>query len=303
MIKTITITNHLGESIELILTRPEKSGFVIKSITGLGPTTADINTVDLAGLDGAYFNSSRLQSRNIVLSLQFLSSGNGESIETIRQKSYRFFPIKKKIRIDIETDTRKVYTEGYVESNEPDIFSETEGCDVSVICPSSYFTGEKKVVPFSFVRSEFEFPFSNESISDKLIKFGEIENRTDYPVIYEGESEVGVMLKIKALGPATGIKIYNLSTKETMSIDTTKLESMVGSGIDIGDEIIINTVRGNKFIYLYRKGAYLNILNCLDKNSKWFQLISGENVFVYTADTGKGNLQAEVSYNVLYEGV
>ena len=37
MIRTITVKNYLGDSIKLNLARPEESGFVVKSITGLGP--------------------------------------------------------------------------------------------------------------------------------------------------------------------------------------------------------------------------------------------------------------------------
>lgn len=44
MIRAVTFTNYLGDSIRLDLARPEKSGFIIKSVTGLGPGKANINT-------------------------------------------------------------------------------------------------------------------------------------------------------------------------------------------------------------------------------------------------------------------
>ena len=37
MIRAVTFTNYLGDSIRLDLARPEESGFIIKSVTGLGP--------------------------------------------------------------------------------------------------------------------------------------------------------------------------------------------------------------------------------------------------------------------------
>ena len=43
MIKSVTITNHLDESIKLDLFNPEESGFIIKNIEGLGPVKANIN--------------------------------------------------------------------------------------------------------------------------------------------------------------------------------------------------------------------------------------------------------------------
>ena len=128
MIKSITVKNYLNNSLKLELTRPDLSGFIIKSIDGLGPAKANINTSDVSTNDGSIFNSSRLDKRNIVIDLAFFQTKN-ESIEDIRQKSYKYFPVKKKVYLAVETDNHTVEAEGYVEYNEPDIFSENEGCN------------------------------------------------------------------------------------------------------------------------------------------------------------------------------
>ena len=51
MIKSITVINPKGESLELDLFHPEKSGLIVKSITGLGPPKANINSTELARAD------------------------------------------------------------------------------------------------------------------------------------------------------------------------------------------------------------------------------------------------------------
>ena len=71
MIKSFTITNYLGESIELELTRPDLSGFIVKSVEGLGPAKASINTTITATRDGTIYNSSILDQRNITMDLEF----------------------------------------------------------------------------------------------------------------------------------------------------------------------------------------------------------------------------------------
>ena len=91
MIKSITVTNYLGDSIKLDLARPEESGFVVTSITGLGSGKANINMTEIATNDGSLYNSSRLPSRNIVISLKYLWQS---TIEDVRQLSYKFFPNK-----------------------------------------------------------------------------------------------------------------------------------------------------------------------------------------------------------------
>lgn len=46
MIKSVTVVNHLGESLKLDLASPEKSGFIVKSIEGLGPKYGTPNKRD-----------------------------------------------------------------------------------------------------------------------------------------------------------------------------------------------------------------------------------------------------------------
>lgn len=304
MIRTITFTNYLGDSIKLDLARPEESGFIVKSMTGLGPGKASINTTEVATNDGSLFNSSRMPSRNIVISLGYMWN---TTIEEARQLSYKYFPIKKKITVLIETDNRKAEIEGYVESNDPTIFSSDEGSDISIICPNPFFysAGQDGINTTIFygVEALFEFPFSNESLTENLLEMGEIKNDTERVVVYNGDAEIGVTITIHAIGEADTITIYNTGTREVMRIDTDKLEKFTGSGIVAGDEIIICTVKGSKSITLLRSGKTTNILNCLDKDADWFQLTKGDNIFAYTAEYGSTNLQFRIENQIIYEGV
>ena len=304
MIKSITVTNYLGDSIKLELGRPEQSGFLIKSISGLGPSKANINTTEVSTNDGSLFNSARLNQRNIVFDFIFVESINRESIEDIRQKSYKYFPIKKNVDLLIETDNRIVKTTGYVESNEPNIFSSQEGAQISIICPDPYFySTEKTVTIFSGIEPLFEFPFENNSLTDNLLEFGGIIVNQEKTIFYKGDSEVGIVIYIHAIGEATNLTIYNALTREVLKIDTDRLEALTGSIIKAGDDIIISTIKGQKFIRLIRDGEYINILNCLGRNSDWFRLVKGDNVFAFTAETGDTNLQFRIENLIVYEGV
>ena len=307
MIYSFAITNYLGDRIKLDLREPEVSGFLIKSVTGLGPVKANVNTTEVVTNDGSMFNSARLSQRNIVFQLAFVDTVYGETIEDIRQKSYKYFPAKKSVEIVIETDNRYVKIKGYVESNEPDIFSSQEGTQISIICPDPYFysAGEdgNNVTDFYTIDPMFEFPFSNESLTDPLLIFGEIQIKTEGVITYYGDSEIGVVIYIHAIGPATNINIYNTETREVMMINTTKLEKLTGKGLVASDDIVINTTKGEKSITLIREGASYNILNCLDKNTDWFTLSKGDNIFAFTAETGVTNLQFRIENQVIYEGV
>lgn len=304
MIRAITVVNYLGDSIRLELARPELSGFVVHSVTGLGPGKADINMTEVATNDGSLFNSARVSSRNIVISLKYLWK---DSIEEARQLSYKYFPLKKKCSLVIETDNRKLEIEGYVESNDPDIFSDNEGADISIICPFPFFSAAGddgvNIVTFGGIEPMFEFPFSNESLTKALLEFGAYQSVAEKNILYEGDADVGVTITIHAIGEAKNVTIYNMKTREIMAINTEKLAALTGSGIIEKDDIVICTVKGQKSIKLIREGTETNILNCLEKNPAWFQLSKGDNTFAYAAEEGTNNIQLRIENRVLYEGV
>lgn len=84
---------------------------------------------------------------------------------------------------------------------------------------------------------------------------------------------------------------------------TVKLQKLTGKGVVASDDIVINTSKGDKSITLIREGVSYNILNCLDKNTDWFTLAKGDNIFAFTADSGVTNLQFRIENKVIYEGV
>jgi len=301
MIKSITVTNHLNESIKLELGFPERSGFLIQEISGLGPVKADINVSELSNIDGSIYNSARLPSRNIVFKLVLLES---PTIEDTRQKSYKYFPIKKRVRLLIETTNRTAEIFGYVESNEPIIFSRQETTQISIVCPNPYFYSEgKQITTFTGFERVFSFPFSNESLSDKLLIMGNILKNQMQTVLYEGDSEIGFNIEIHAVGTAKNVMIYNVNTLENMKIDTDKLIALTGQPIIMGDSIFISTIKGDKSIQLLREGVYYNIINCLDRDATWMFLRKGDNVFAFNAEEGGANLYFRIINQVIYQGI
>lgn len=301
MIKSITVTNYLGESMTMELTRPEKSGFIVQSVTGLGPGKATVNTTEVSTSDGGFYNSSRLATRNIVLTLGFLPLN---TIEDTRQLSYRLFPIKKKLTLTFDTDNRHASIDGYVESNEPTIFSKEESTTISILCPDPYFYSDgddgEQETSFYGIEPLFEFPFSNESLDAPLIVFDRTTINDEKIVTYAGDTETGIVIRIHAVGKAGNITIYNVGTQESMGLNIT---DFVTGGIQPGDDIVVSTVRGQKSAYLIRNGSATNILRCLSRDSSWFKVSKGDNRFAYSADSGWQNLQFRVEHRTLYEGI
>lgn len=304
MLKSVTITNYRGESVVYKIEGVDvndNNGLLITDIDGLGPVKADINMTQLVTSDGSIFNSAKLESRNIVIKARFI---NAQTIEEARLLSYKFFPIKKQVTVRVETDNRIAETTGYVESNEPNIFTKESSVQISIVCESAFFYAPKKdTTVFAGVDPLFEFPFENPSITEPLIEFGNLVFKKAASVYYSGDSEVGCIIELHALGSISNVTIYNMYTRERMRIDTDKIAAITGSGLIAGDTVTICTIVGKKSITLLRNGVTTNILNALSKTTDWITLTKGDNVLGFIADDGEENIQFKVISQVAYEGV
>lgn len=302
MIKSIKVTNPKGESLVLDLFHPEKSGLIVRSISGLGPPKANINSTDLATADGALYSSARASTRNIVFNLQFMFA---PTIEDSRQLTYKYFPLKKLVKIEVETDNRSLETSGYVESNSPDIFSKEETTQISILCLDPFFYDPNpSVTQFATVTPTFEFPFSNESTSESLIEFGTINLDTRSTIDYIGDVDTGVLITIHALGSVSGsLTIYNVETQEKMVVDLAKIKTLIGKDYGSGDDIIISTVSGDKYVQVLHDGKYTNAIAAIEKLADWFQVSVGRNIFNFTVTKGIENLVMSFSYRNAYGGI
>ncbi len=318
MIKSVIITNHLGESLILRFSDVSDSGFFIKSIDGLGPVEGTINISNLATIDGGIYNSARKNSRNIVLDLVYDTS-IGLTVEELRHKSYKYFRLKTPIVITIITDKRELKTFGYVETNEQTIFSEQAGTQISILCPNSDFVDANAKTESYDVRKDilelFTFPFANRELSYPTLYFGEILGLHDLRIDYDGDSEHGVDIVIrlndnimddtsnpdKTLFPDTLIiEQDHLNTDiepfslylPSINIDLDKLREN-DQFPKKGDTIRISTSIGNKKAMLNDTVNLMPYISSdIANDFNWFKLFKGTNIFRCYID--KLNIEDEI---------
>lgn len=304
MIYTIIATNAKGDSVELDLANPWAGGIAVTGASGLGPAEGTINTVNFATSDGALFNSSRIKSRDIELNLKFL----GSDIEAVRHKLLRYFRVKHPITLDFITDYRHTYITGHVEKNEIDIFSNSEGSDLTIVCPNPFFrlrdpVKGKNSVRFTTSTPSFEFEFQDPNSDSPTLIFGEMTATGETVVVYEGDADASTIVDIQFLGPASGVKLYNTTTQTRINIDTNEISRLLGSTIRAGDRLSISSGVGDKYVKAYRDGNVYNALSALDKDSDWIFLTPGDNLITVRADTGIDNVSAIISFENLYESI
>ena len=263
---TAKIENSSGDI--LTLTGNEPVYQVIK-ITGLNPPKAQINTTSIVGLDGARFNSAKLDTRNIVLTVRI----NGD-VETNRLNLYRYFRTKEPCTFYYANDTLDVSINGYVENVECDLFTNNELAQISIICPYPYFKSISQIIADSSnVLGLFVFPFSINI--DEPIAISELQTSGDVEVYNSSESETGAIIEINVFDTVNTIQINNVVTGDILKLVYSFLS---------GDKIVVNTTKGQKSISLIRNGVLTNIFSALQQGSSFFQLVSGMNLFEYTAD-------------------
>lgn len=304
MIYTIIATNAKGDSVELDLANPWAGGIAVTGASGLGPAEGTINAVNFATSDGALFNSSRIKSRDIELNLKFL----GSDIEAVRHKLLRYFRVKHPITLDFITDYRHTYITGHVEKNEIDIFSNSEGADLTIVCPNPFFrlrdpAKGKNSVRFTTSTPSFEFEFQDPNSDSPTLIFGEMTATGETVVVYEGDADASTIVDIQFLGPASGVKLYNTNTQTRINIDTNEISRLLGSTIRAGDRLSISSGVGDKYVKAYRDGKVYNALSALDKDSDWIFLTPGDNLITVRADTGIDNVSAIISFENLYESI
>lgn len=141
--------------------------------------------------------------------------------------------------------------------------------------------------------------------SHKHLEMGIIDKVVEKSIIYDSDVETGMLIKIHAISNMDyNIEIHNTITKEHMIIDSSVINTIMGTNLLYGDDIEISTSPGEKYIHLIRNGAVHNILNALTLDSTWLLLRRGDNLIsVYSPNDGLLALQIQISHYTLYEGI
>lgn len=279
----LAIENEYGEKLELT----NNPDYDVVKVDGLNPAPGEINSIEIAGFDGAIFNSSRIQSRNIVILLNIHFP-----IEENRIALYKYIQVKRYIKVYYENEHRKVYCEGYVETFENDLFGMTQQPQISIVCPDPFWKSEDELnIGFSDIVSLFEFPFA---IPSGGIAFSQIRRlTTEYVNI--GEVATGAIIKFRATADdVVNPTFYNHTTNKYIGVNFTMQQ---------GDVITLNTQQGHKSIKLLRGGVETNILTDRKAGSSWVDFKPGENEISYDASSGQAFLVVSVVAIRRYEGV
>jgi len=144
---------------------PSDDPVFIRNIDGLGPVKADIATTPFASGRGELYQGSSTPKRNIVLTVGLNPDWEGEqTMASLRQILYRYLMPENwtKLRF-FSQELPDVDIEGYVESMDPNIFSQDPEMQISIICPEPDFVEADATIYSGVVddgSAELEFDYA-----------------------------------------------------------------------------------------------------------------------------------------------
>ena len=284
---TLEIENTKGTRLELT---NNEDDFQVTNIEGLNPPNANINTSNYANSDGSSFNSSKIENRQIVITISL----NGD-IERNRLLLYKYFKNKEWCKIYYKTESRNVFIEGYVQTFEAPQFTQKQVAQIAILCPDPYFKDLDEIVTsISKVIKRFTFPFAINI--DEPIPFSDLDIEKVTNVINDSESDTGLIINVTFLGTVNKLEIRNTDTGKNLIIEYQFEEN---------DKLVINCNKGKKSVTLTREAVEYNLIPQIKGKPTFFQLGIGDNHYSFLADDGENDMLVDIrfKYYKVYLGV
>lgn len=251
--------------------KDEGTTYQVVSIEGLNPPKAQLNFTKAATIDGAFFNSATLPTRNIVINLKI-----NNDVERVRADINNICRIKDKVRFFYKTNAKEVMIDCYVESVEYNLFERSEVVQISLICPSPNF---KSVT--ATTREE------------TLTSSGSISN-----IVNESACDVGFKMTVTFNDPVSYLSL-SLSNSYRIRFNNYSMQS--------GDILTVNAYDGyfNCTLKKASDSKTINFIPYLTDDSTIVKLAPGTNslAVAYLADGSSASITIKLEYNTEYRGI
>ena len=244
---------------------------------------------------GVYVTGTSLETRSVTIQ-GWVIADTEAAMTKRKQMLNRFFNprqavdlLYKDYMLRFLPNTSVQYSADIAENNEVICKFKIEG-----YCPDPLFSKqvESKVTAAS-TTPMFRFPLiisKNPSRPGGVI-FGLRKPSLIVAINNSGAVDVGMKIVFKANGTLYGPSLINVDTQKYFKINKT---------MQAGEEIMIDTIVGEKKIRGKLNGVTANYFKYRDFDSEWLQLKVGDNLFRYDADENVGNLEVYIYFNNKY---
>lgn len=250
------------------------NGLIVEEITGLDPVKATIVTSTFANLDGAQYQSSRREPRNITMRIGLEPDYATDTVEDLRRRLYAYLMPTSSVSLRfIMSDGLELDIQGRVESFEAPLFVKEPAVDISIVCFDPDFYDATPVT------------ISGTSVS----------TTTETLLTYPGTVPSGLLL---TLSPNRSVSEFDIYHRPPDAILRTMY---LYYALIYADVVKINSVRGAKYASLTRASTTIPFVFALSPVSSWFQLMPGDN-YIRVYATGAG-IPYTIQYTKRYGGL
>lgn len=252
MLDKVVITTPSGEILTLEL-GDLSTGIFIKEISGLGPVKATVVSSNYAGRDGVQFQTSRRESRDIIMKLGLDSRYGGSSVAEIRHHLYRYFMPKSDVKLTFfMTSGLEVDIWGHVEDVQAPMFVQKPEATITIQCFDPDF-----IDPIPVLGSGEGYPAGLQ----------------EYEILYDGSVETGITIQLELNAGATGegFEVHHRTPRDVVHV------MEFAAQLQGSDKVRLETTPGQKAATLIRNGIEESILYGVSPQTSWIQLVPGMN--------------------------
>lgn len=259
MLTTVEVRTAQGNLLSLPLS-DVTNGLVVENIDGLDPVKATLVSSSFAQMDGAQYQSSRREPRNIKIRLGLAPDYVTDTVRDLRKRLYEYLMPKKLVSLRfIMGNELTVDIAARVESFETPLFTQEPAVDISLLCFDPDFYDPTLITLSGLTTS------------------GSIMTMVDY----QGTVETGIVFKLLVNREMSDFTIYHQPPDGTLrSLDFT-------SALLSGDVVTISTVPGNKYVTRTRAAVATSLLYAISPQSNWTEFLPGDNdIRIYATGAG-----------------
>ena len=263
----------------------ESDFFVVSNIDGMTAAAVNVSSNTVYSMDGDRITNMQAQPREIVIDLKIRQN---VSVEAAKAHVLQFVKPKQdatlQLTYDLSGAEQSKVIRGKVSNIELPRFTDNAVMQITLYCSQPYWEDADFIV--SYISDIISLHHFQITWSEPL-PMGRYDMTRTREIINQGDAAVGMIITIAAHGDVVNPTLYNNLTGEYIGINDT---------LAAGDEVVINTIRGQKGIT--KNGV--NVLSKLRAGSTWMQLDVGSNIFLIDSDTGASLMYFALTFKQAY---
>ena len=285
MIDSLVLTNTV--TLQSVLLDKDNSELVLDE-ADLGTVEGTHHSYKYVSQVGVYIDSTTLEQRVVAISGWVIGNTYDELKANKAVLNKLINPlhtveavVQDKYKLNFKPDFSVKYSASYEENNEVLCKFLIQGT-----CADPMFTTkDKQTALIASIIPKFRFPLVIPQNNGILM--GLREPSLLATLNNGGDIDTGLLITFSCTSTVTNPSLLNVDTREFIKINKT---------MSAGEQIIVSTGSGEKYIKGIVSGEESNYFKYMDFDSTWLQLHTGENILKYDADDNVDGLEVLISF-------